>query len=79
MHEAEEMRHTKQEDDHLNILTAYMINGWPSTRTKIKEAQPYWLFRDDTAVINGIVMKSRIAAGLYKKKPWSSYTSPTWA
>ena len=33
----EEIRHTTQVDDHLNALTAYVINGWSSTRGEVKE------------------------------------------
>ena len=57
---AEEIRHVMQEDDHLNALKAYIINGWSSTRAEIKEeTQPYWPFHDDMVVVDSIVMKGR--------------------
>ena len=47
-----------QVDDHLNRLTAYVLNGWLSTRNDIKEeAQPNWLFHEDMAVLDGMLMK----------------------
>ena len=46
---AEKIRHATHMDDQLNVLTAYMINGWPSTRAELKEEiQLYWPFCDDT-------------------------------
>ena len=39
---AKEIWHVTQADDHLNTLTAYVINLWPSVRIKVKEEiQPY--------------------------------------
>ena len=41
----EKIMHTTQVDDHLNKLTPYMINGWPSTRSEVKiEIKSYWPF-----------------------------------
>ena len=34
---AEEFRYEMQVDDHLNTLTAFLINGWLSTRAETKE------------------------------------------
>ena len=57
---AEEIRCATQEDDHLNILTTYIISGWPPTRAEVKaEIQPYWPFQDGIAVMYGITMKGR--------------------
>ena len=59
---AEKNRHALQAQDYLHALTAYIIYGWPSTRAEVKEEiQLYWPFCDSMAVIDGIVMKGRIA------------------
>ena len=56
----EEISQALQADDNLNVLTEYMINGWPSTKAEVKEEiRLYWLIRDNMAAIDGIVMKSR--------------------
>ena len=42
---AEEIRYATQADDLLNALTAYVINGWPSTRKEVQaEFQLPWPF-----------------------------------
>ena len=49
------------EDDHIGVLSPYVMHGWPSTRTEVvKEVQPYWSFRDEVVVTNGIMMKGRL-------------------
>ena len=41
----EEVRHVAQVDDHINLLTIYVINEWLSTRTEVQaELWPYWPF-----------------------------------
>ena len=58
---AKEIRHTMQEDDHLNEVTAFMINGWLSTTAEVKEEiKQYWQFHDFIVIIDDIVMKGRI-------------------
>ena len=57
----EEIRHTMHVDGHLNALTTYVINGWQSTRGKVKEEiQVYWPFCNDMLVIDGTVVKGQI-------------------
>ena len=54
----EEIRYAAVHDDHIDVLSTYVMYGWPSTRAEvIKEVQPYWSFRDELAVIDGITMK----------------------
>ena len=56
----EEIRHAAQVHNHLNALTAYVINDWPSTRAEAKEEiQLFWPLCDNVALIDGIVMKGR--------------------
>ena len=41
----EEIRHATQEDDHLNALRTYGINGFPSTRVDTKDKiHAHWPF-----------------------------------
>ena len=56
---AEEIRFVTQVDNHLNALIIYLINSWSSVWTEVKDKYSYWVFWDDTAVIDGIEMKSK--------------------
>ena len=43
-------------------MTAYVINGWPSTRPQVKaETELYWLFHDDMVVSDDVIKARRIA------------------
>ena len=67
----EEIRSVTLEDDNIGALSTYMIHAWPSTKAKvIKEIHQSWPFRDETLVIDLIVMKDRrmiIPASLQKR------------
>ena len=39
-----EIRHAIQAGDHLNSMTAYMMNDWLSNREKVKEEIQTWLY-----------------------------------
>ena len=57
----EEIRCAVIEDYHIGVLSTYVICGWPSIRAEvINEVQPYWSFRDEVEVIDGIAMEGRI-------------------
>ena len=48
------------QDDHLQCLKDIIITGWLSTKDKLhSDLRPYWSYRDDLVVINGVVMKGR--------------------
>ena len=37
-----------------------IITGWPSTKDQLHiDIRPYWSYKDDLAVIDGVVMKGR--------------------
>ena len=56
----EEIRHATPGNDHIKVLSHYVMHGWPSTRAEVlKEIQPYWSSRDEVAVIDRIAMKGR--------------------
>ena len=48
------------QDEHLQCLKSFIIAGWPSTEDELHtDLKPYWSYRDELAVINGIVLKGR--------------------
>ena len=47
-------------DKHLQQLKGIIITGWPDSRDKLHvDLQPYWSYRDELAVIDGIILKGR--------------------
>ena len=47
-------------DNHLQQLTGIIITGWPDSRDELPvDLQPYWSYRDELAVIDGIILKAR--------------------
>ena len=48
------------QDEHLQHLKDIIITGWPSMKDELhSNLTPYWSYRDDLAVIDGMVMKGR--------------------
>ena len=48
------------QDDHIQHLKSFIIVGWLSTRDELhSNLRPYWSYRDDLVVIDGVVMKGR--------------------
>ena len=48
------------QDEHLQHLKNITITGWPRTKDKLHtDIKPYRYYRDDLAVIDGVVMKGR--------------------
>ena len=57
---AEEIRPATIDYGQLNKLSEHVLHGWPSLRAIIwKDLQPYWSFRDETAIIDGITIKCK--------------------
>ena len=49
---------TKSDPD-LLLLADYIISGWPESIHQLPEtARPYWCFRDELAVLDGLTMKA---------------------
>ena len=47
-------------DQHMQCLKEYIIQGWPEQEDQVQQAiRPYWIFKDDMAVIDGVIMKGR--------------------
>ena len=55
-----QIQHTTAQDEHLQHLKNMIITGWLSTKDKLhSDLRPYWSYRDDLAVIDGVIMKGR--------------------
>ena len=55
-----ELQHASSHDNHLQKLKHFIITGWPHTKDEIsEELKLYWSYRDELAVINGIMLKGR--------------------
>ena len=46
------------QDEHLQWLKCFIIAGWPESKDQQQDIRPYWSFRDDMAVIDGVIMKT---------------------
>ena len=53
-----ELQQASSQDDHLPKIKNSIIAGWPDSKDKINaELKPYWSYRDELAVIDGIILK----------------------
>ena len=54
----EKIKSATQEDDTLCKLSAVIMNGWPTNKQTCPLAiQPYWNYRDELSLIEGIIFK----------------------
>ena len=55
-----QIQQAMMQDEHLQHLKNNIISGWPATKDQLHiNIRPYWPYKDDLAVIDGIVMKGR--------------------
>ena len=48
-------------DDHLHKLRECTIKGWSQSKNEVPhEVRSYWTFRDDMAMIDGIILNDRL-------------------
>ena len=48
------------QDEHLQHLKNIIITGWPNTKDQLHiDIKPYWSYKDNLAVIDGVVTKGR--------------------
>ena len=48
------------QDEHLQCLKNIIISGWLNTKDQLHiHTRPYWPYKDDLAVIHGVVIKGR--------------------
>ena len=58
---AEEIRFATTDDKHLNMLSEYVLHGWPSVRAEVqKDLQMCWSFRNKTAIVHRFTMKGKM-------------------
>ena len=56
----EEIQQASLQDVHLQQLNTFIIAGWPYTKDELyTNIRPYWLYRDELAVIYGVILKGR--------------------
>ena len=67
----EDIQEATLQEKQLQDSSTYILTGWPYTKTEIREdVKFYWLYKDDMAVIDGLVMKERtIIPIVYRKTP----------
>ena len=55
-----QIQQASTQDEHLQCLKSFIITDWPSTKDEWHaDLKPYWAYRDELAVIDGIVLKER--------------------
>ena len=55
-----EIQHASSLDNHLQQLKDIIITGWLDSRDELHaDLQPYWSYRDELAVIDGIILKGK--------------------
>ena len=55
-----QIQQASAQDKHLQHLKNIIITGWLNTKDELHgDLRPYWSFRDDLAVLGGVVMKGR--------------------
>ena len=55
-----EIQQASVQDNHLQHLKSFIIAGWPDTKDELHaDLRPYWLYRDELAVIDGVILKGR--------------------
>ena len=48
------------QDEHLQQLKGFIIAGWQENKEQVhQDIRAYWSFRDDMAVVDGVIMKGR--------------------
>ena len=60
MYIQKEIQHASLQDVHLQQLKTFKIAGWPHTKDELNtDIRLYWLYRDELAVIDGVILKGR--------------------
>ena len=55
-----EIQQASSQDDHLQQLKKFTITGWPNTKDELHaNIRLYWPYRDEPAIIDGIILKGR--------------------
>ena len=55
-----EIQQVSAQYDHLQELKNFIISGWPDTKDELHaDLRPYWSYRGELVVIDGIILKGR--------------------
>ena len=55
-----EIQQASSQDEHLQQLKTFIIAGWPNTKDELHaDIKPYWPYRDELVVIDGVILKGR--------------------
>ena len=55
-----DLQQASSQDSHIQKLKHFIITGLPDSKDEVSEKlKPYWSYRDELAVINGMVLKGR--------------------
>jgi len=52
-----QLRTSIQHDETLILLYATIQRGWPDSRHKLNKNLPYWSYRDELSINNGLIYK----------------------
>ena len=53
-----QLQQVMSQDDHLQHFKYHIIQDWPKSRDQIpQDMRTYWMFQDDMALIDGIILK----------------------
>ena len=56
----EEIQQASLQDAYLQQLKTFIIAGWPHNKDELQtDIRPYWPYRDELAVIDGVLLKGR--------------------
>ena len=54
------LQEAMSQNQHLQHLMEYVIQGWPDSKNQLpQDIRTYWMYRDDKAVIDGVVIKGK--------------------
>ena len=66
-----EIQHASSLDNHLQQLKGIIITGWRDSRDEPHvDLQPYWSYRDELAVIDGIILRGKCIIMLNSLREW---------
>ena len=56
----QQIQRATAQDEHLQQLKGFIIAEWPESKEQVhQDIRAFWSFRDDMAVIDGVIMKGR--------------------
>ena len=72
----EEIQWASLQDAHLQQLKTFIIVGWPHIKDELQtDIRPYWPYRDELTVIDGVLLKGR--GIIIPGRPKTAHTNTT--